>query len=513
MQKTYEREIRRARKEAFKSSSALLETQKELKVTRAALNAAKVNLEKWVIPDGEELKVRAEGVEMELSKALRLVEHMKMECQFGVCSCRLAEMKGQVYVADAEGEVLELMHSLRPNAADVAMDEQPPAYEEPQRQDSAMEDTPTPAPQASDEKHEARMATPRRSSTVGPPGDMMIFSPNTGTFHRVPDTTSDLTPRGDHGEKGDDEAFSTSDPNARDASTSTHDFAHDDEPKTPTTPATSVQAFSPDHGFLATSEDEQDDVEQEQTQLHTKPVLVERKASMQEEAREETPHMVEDVDETLDEDEEPLESPTTHIRATTQITTVPLAPLSSPSKPRYDDQEQDLEASQEPIRQPTFGRSTDTEHHQSFYTAAERCSRAVTPLAETSETESRSQHHAPITPKLDMNIPIDFITPAPKSAGATDNILSATPWENYSSTPLTRDEAIAMLRARRGRAKTNAAEGTAPGNGGASNTPKRSASHGQGLGRKNGAVTPGRRDISTVSAPDLGGRTPGGRKR
>lgn len=506
MQRTYEREIRRARKEAFKSSSALLETQKELKVTRAALNAAKVNLEKWVIPDGDELKARAEGVEMELGKALRLVEHMKFECQFGVCACRLAEMKGDFYVADADQEIMELMKTLKPSMSDVVMDEQPPAYEEPQRVDSVMEDTPTPAPQSPEEKHVLRSTTPRRSSTVRPAGDMMVYSPNSGTFRRQEDT--ETTPRAP--------SVNAADAGSRDPSTSTHDFAHEEEPKTPISPATSVQALTPKRGFPNASEDEQDDFQDGAVEEE------ERAAPGSESklpAEDDDIHTVEDPDETLDEDEEPLESPTAHIRATTQVTTVPLAPLSSPSKPTQDDDIPAAEQeSQEPLQQPKF-EHVDIEVTEDSDGSSARAARATTPLVQQGSSgeekgnRASNSRNAPYTPKIDTNIATaSTVTPAPKSAG-DENILSSTPWENSSTTPLTRDEAIAMLRARRGRARTNAGEEGAPNSANAGATPKRSASHGHGLGRKGGAVTPGRRDISTVSAPDLGGRTPGSRRR
>ncbi|KAL9082676.1 MAG: hypothetical protein Q9159_006255 [Coniocarpon cinnabarinum] len=488
IQKTYEREIRRARKEAFKSSSALLETQKELKVTRAALNAAKVNLEKWVIPDGEELKARAEDVEMELGKTLRLVEHMKMECQFGVCACRLAELRGEVYVADADEQVFEIMRNLKPVVHEVVMDEEPPAYEEPAPQTSPMDDTPTPVAQGPvDEKHERRSASPRRSSTVQPPGEMMVFSPNSGTFRRAPQSDLQIaTPRAEQHQRGSSHQFAVNGLTISNPS-SNEDMNMVEEPKTPDTPATSVQGFSPRRDFIAASEDEQDDAETDdhfEDEKSTPKFQDERQY-----VDEEDPHILEDIEETIEEDEEPLESPTAHIRATTQITTIPLAPLSSPSKPSEQDDDHDqTQIHREPLAQPDFEAHDFEPHHYS---------RATTPVPEPNEDaneESRESHRQrAATPKIDTNLSSNsFVTPAPKSA-PHDNILSATPWAN-TSTPLTRDEAIAMLRARRGRARSQTDEKRAPATAG--NTPQRSASQGQALAKK-GTMTPGRRDIST----------------
>ena len=514
MQKTYEREIRRARKEAFKSSSHLLETQKELKVTKAALNAAKVNLETWVIPDGEELKARAEGVELELGKALRLVEHMKMECQFGACACRLAEMRGEIYVADGDERTLDSMARLKPSVADTIMDEEPPAYEEPQRPHVASEVPSAPAPLLINEKEQVPSDTQRRrrSSTAVPPGEMMVFSPNSGTFRRAAEAepTTKTSSEGRHhgGLAG---ALNET---TRTASASTNDFADDDEPKTPTTPATSIHALSPKHDIATASEDEHEDVEDRRDAKQDMPLSEKPKVPQEDEDEVDT---IDDPDELANDDEDPLDSPTTHIRATTQVTTVPLAPLSSPSKSNEHDKEggdSDGES-----HYPLAQSDSDSKYNNSVSGTL----RATTPLSEFDPALAADNGDAPqprlgpVTPKVNTEMAnTATVTPAPKSAGE-ENILSATPWESYSSTPLTRDEAIAMLRARRGRARTNATGNTETA-ADAGTTPKRSASHGSALvkGRatpRYGAVTPSRRDISTLSAPDLSTRTPGGRKR
>ena len=509
MQKTYEREIRRARKEAFKSSSALLETQKELKVTKAALQAARVNLETWVIPDGEELKVRAEGLAYELTRAHRLIEFMKMECQFGSCACRNAEANCGVYVYDSDDSVLQRMEHLKPEVVDTDMQEQPPAYDDgitiPDNSNPSTEDD-----FANEKQAQGSTERPRRSSTIQPPGETMVFSPGSGTFHRVDPSIQQAQTDEDTDDKSQSHKCQISEIRT----ISTHDFAPSEEVKTPTTPATSIPPASPDYDVATASEDErehQDHVQAKENvtpspEAYSESLLSASTATLP------TPALKDGGDETVliskndareslttcaidelndeEDDNEPPESPTTHIRATTQTTTIPLAGMSSPVK--------DVAES----------------NQHSCLDFEDRISRAETPMDETFVSAMEPDKHepsckqAPITPRTDLTGELKATrTPGTKSA-SDENILSATPWETHATTPLTRDEAIAMLRARRGRARTNAGEdapkiGCVP-------TVKRSASHGQALVSANKSTkAPGsgmRRDISTVSAPDLGGR-------
>lgn len=529
MQKTYEREIRRARKEAFKSSSALLETQKEFKVTKAALHAAKVNLEKWVLPDGEELKVRAEGLAYELASAQRLVEFLKMECHFGACACKLAETRGEAYVVDHDEDVKEMMRRLRPGMGDMNVDEeQPPAYE-----DELVTDThtvPLAARATRCEKHERRSATlsPRRSSTVQPPGDAMVFSPNSGTFRRVPLQPADCQPDlSIH--QGEEYATQTH------ACDSPYNVSGTGAPDTPTTPSTSIPPTSPDRDIPTASEDEHDydrprlsrhenqgtralqkSHHQETASLGSPPLEL---SSVGEDEATTTPNGAPPRDSTTcthddqveggeedeeDDDDETPDSPTTHIRATTQTTMIPLAGMSSPAKHHEDElQGQTLYSDDE----------RPTPHAQDPGMCFDRTTRSNTPANETfiSAAEENAQAPAskslPVTPRMDTNVDAGTTVPPDVKAAGNENILSATPWEAHASTPLTRDEAIAMLRARRGRAVTNTSE-RAPGTD-VRSTIKRSASHGQALtSDKKGAMgSEARRDISTVSEPDLGARS------
>ena len=520
MQKTYEREIRRARKEAFKSSSLLLETQKELKVTKAGFSAAKQNLEKWVVPDGEELKARADGLELQLCQARRLIQYMKLECAFGICTCKIGCGSG------LDEGVVGLMDRLKPNTSTALTDEQPPPYEEaPIDQPSILEhpaqahedDVPQVEANAYHAKNTQRPS--RRSSTVQPPGDTIAFSPRSGTFHQVFSPLS-YEERPEEHSRPDEHDVEMHSPDADRLS-----HAHvavsaddDDEDKrsaamgTPpgATTTESEEGFSHETSKIARSANDKlvsaEEPIDDSTHVQENNLAITPQTNAFSEEDGSTIRSGQTMGSPEDEenDEEPPESPTTHIRATTQITTIPLTGLSSPAKPSLsaDDLEPPESEQSADDGQDSFYHFTRTQCIPDSETATRR-SRAQTPVEERLPWAKS----APVTPRLNTNVgSMDTMTP--KTAGPDTNILSSTPWEGHASTPLTRDEAIAMLRARRGRARSQVQECQSATTG-AGATPKRSTSHGQALSAKKGgvgAVTDARRDISTRSAPDLGNR-------
>ena len=272
-QVVYAKEVRRARKEAFKSSSALVQLQEELKTTRnrytlmreeveaqkrrvenkdqeasaaqyqlVALqeelesmkrtvkvveeerDAVKANLKqeeisriaaegKIALPPAEEFdefaspkkrrresikenvdsKVIEEGegnnqrtleeleaLEQELrhekklrTRAVDLIDFMKMECQFQCCSCRIAEQQGTHYIHDKSyQEKANTKAITKPNDTPAAL---PPAI-------------PPPAPSEPSPSSESSPSSPAKaSSPLGHTTEMLInFSPSTETFYKAP---------------------------------------------------------------------------------------------------------------------------------------------------------------------------------------------------------------------------------------------------------------------------------------------------------------------------------------
>ncbi|KAI4163261.1 MAG: hypothetical protein LQ342_003197 [Letrouitia transgressa] len=273
----YEKEIRRARKEAFKSSSALVKMQEELKTARnrytlmreevevqkrkvdsaekeafsmhyqlVGLQEETENLKLQIKVLGEErdalktnskeeelARIAAEGkialppsrdeddpvspkkrrrpnreslkenrnpdeLDMEIedeeidqinalkeelriekrlrSKADAQIDFMKMECQFGCCSCRLAERKGTVYVHDGSLEAeMEQIAKQIPHKCPT---------QEPSNVVGIADSIP---PDLQETSHCYPSSPIHASSLVGQDtANLINFSPSTATFHQLP---------------------------------------------------------------------------------------------------------------------------------------------------------------------------------------------------------------------------------------------------------------------------------------------------------------------------------------
>ncbi|KAL8720453.1 MAG: hypothetical protein Q9225_002678 [Loekoesia sp. 1 TL-2023] len=260
-QSVYEKEVRRARKEAFKSSSALVKLQEELKTTRnrytlmreeveaqkrkaerqeqeafaaqyqlvgvqeelestkrtvkvveeerdalktslkqeevariaaegkIALPPSRVpdefaspkkrrreslkeNVDPRVVDPEREAKLEELKEELRLEKKLRtravdLIDFMKMECQFQCCSCRIAEQEGTQYIHDGGHE-----------------EKTGKALGTVSRSVSAAPPQPLPPPEPSESAPSSPFRAP---SPLGQTTEMLInFSPSAGTFFKVP---------------------------------------------------------------------------------------------------------------------------------------------------------------------------------------------------------------------------------------------------------------------------------------------------------------------------------------
>ncbi|KAI4210853.1 MAG: hypothetical protein LQ351_006348 [Letrouitia transgressa] len=273
----YEKEVRRARKEAFKSSSALVKMQEELKTARnrytlmreevevqkrkvdntekeafsmqyqlVALqeeaeglklqikvleeerDALKTNLKEEEVariaaegkialppsrdgydlvspkkrrranreslkenqdPDELDMEIEEEEIdqinvlknELRIEKRLRSkadaqIDFMKMECQFGCCSCRLAERKGTVYVHDGSlAAEMEKIATQIPNNCPT---------QEPSNVLSTAESI---SPDLQETPHCYSSSPIRASSLTGQDtANLINFSPSTATFHQLP---------------------------------------------------------------------------------------------------------------------------------------------------------------------------------------------------------------------------------------------------------------------------------------------------------------------------------------
>jgi hypothetical protein len=273
----YEKEIRKTRKEAFKSSSSLVKLQEELKATRNSLRIATSGLDsekmkcskreqeaftaqyqlvglqeelqkaqeeikiiqeerdtlKTNLKEEEVARIAAEGmialpaieddedlfnsprkspqkmqrddsedkenvmpmkaielqsIQEELSLERRLrekaqdqIEFMKMECQFLMCSCRIAEKGGQRYVHD--NSYADEMERIKKDAELIPLPES-------NSDDETMQDAPA-QPNTGSEEEEAAA---------------IHYSPSTGTFRAVSSSQTDSAEEGDetvlnHGER------------------------------------------------------------------------------------------------------------------------------------------------------------------------------------------------------------------------------------------------------------------------------------------------------------------------
>ncbi|KAL9607788.1 MAG: hypothetical protein Q9167_007333 [Letrouitia subvulpina] len=273
----YEKEIRRARKEAFKSSSALVKMQEELKTARNrytlmreevevqkrkvdsaekeafSMNyqlvglqedmenlklqikvlgeereALKMNLKEEEVariaaegkialppsqdgddlaspkkrrrtnresskenrdPDELEIKIEEEEIdqlsalkeELRMEKRLRSkadaqIDFMKMECQFGCCSCRLAERKGTVYVHDGTlaAEMEKIASQIPRNCPN-------------EESSSVLTTADSIQPDLQETSRSYSLSPIRASSLTGQDTMNLInFSPSTATFHQLP---------------------------------------------------------------------------------------------------------------------------------------------------------------------------------------------------------------------------------------------------------------------------------------------------------------------------------------
>src|SRR5690606_4910958 len=115
------------------------------------------------------------------------IKMMLMECQFNVCACRRAEMRGERYVYDVEydrklqelekkknqnkepGDSRAGYTSAQPSA------EQNTSHQPPEQEDVAMRDTQSQEPQEEE--------------------PLIAFSPATGTFRPVPSPTKNSRPQ------------------------------------------------------------------------------------------------------------------------------------------------------------------------------------------------------------------------------------------------------------------------------------------------------------------------------
>ncbi|KAI9668640.1 MAG: hypothetical protein M1831_001079 [Alyxoria varia] len=611
-QSLYEKEIRRARKEAFKSSSALVKLQEELKATRSALRVSRADLEmerqklarkdqdlftaqyelvgeqervkiieqerdalKKSLEEEEVAKCAANGSialpkggrddefaspkkasrvpvsptkqiatpggrlmepttpntvlgskgrveteqlhkELELEKRLRelaedRVDFMKMECQFGCCSCRVAERKGLAFVHDGSlSSAVANIQFLRPMMSDAlpGEEEQPPAYDEMDVDRSAA---------SGDTKRVAEgpyvRAAPSGSTTVvnrhdaveGAEEQHVTNSDHTSNDHGMIDPFIDETPIAALQERQQRAGRDTSpseDPGtpASAATTATFTGAQHDSPPADSAPQPQDQHSAQDRDIEMTPGDE-DGVEIAEFEDEKEEVEVD------------------------DQEQEQADQPypaTPNIRKTTTTTTIPLAntPSEDPNTPPAPNSHKQPHHRNGPITTPSSLRTSRTATSSSTTPCA---GSHVEPTADTdgdvAEIPSSSRSHTPA----------DFPAQLSPSKG------------------LSREEAIEKLRAMRrdraasrtegsgnftgssaGLARSNSARSANRGSGQSSNasTPKRAVSHGRALAERPNGRTPsssrgngagtgmGReKERRDVSAPEWGKRGPGSVRR
>lgn len=453
------------------------------------------------------------------------VEFMKMECQFQCCSCRVAEQKGDAFIHDAS--LAQQVQRLRPHAQSHDIGD-PPAYE-----DMAMDEPP-----ASDAKALSHPATPAPASPIDEDHneidsqqqpaekDDIFFSPESGTF-RSNSTNAQYEPRTEEQRTAlrslDSTLVTTSRPTVYiNANGNAHEEEHQPGHRRHGSRDSEVKHAGDD--VAQSSVTEASPAENHDTagiSQNPNAFLTESAGSPgitnstpnpdsdfeQEHENEHASHVNDDEEDDDDDIFTALqESPTAHIQATTKTTTIPLAPLlSSPTKAPSSTTTTATPRRQKPVSRPTTPVSSSV-HHTGTGVDNDKAQAPPTPVAAS---------HLPVPTEPTTPLPV-LATSDPAHDAANDN-----PWTPFTaSKTLTREEAIERIRARRGRerARTETGANTVStshgdaGTAGAANkgaglTPKRAASHGEGLGVRSRSrsvkrVEEGRRD---VSAPERGG--------
>ena len=124
------------------------------------------------------------------STAQEEAHFLKMECQFGVCSCRIAEQKGQRFIHD--NQFASKIRNQVPRAAQAVAPELSHSHLETNLQDIQTSLPIDPALASFDPAPASSRPPIERAASAS----TVIFSPNSGTFKPPPPTQSNLHIRG-----------------------------------------------------------------------------------------------------------------------------------------------------------------------------------------------------------------------------------------------------------------------------------------------------------------------------
>ena len=397
--------------------------------------------------------------ELGLEKRLRelaedRVDFMKMECQFGCCSCRVAERKGLAFVHDGSlGSAVAEIQFLRPMMSDAMPDEeQPPAYDEMdvdrtvatrdtkggmERSHAAASSSSTAVTSRQSQQTEEQSAS--RSNHTS--------NDQTATDPIFEDTPMETPQK--HQQPAEDDPAASHEPDtpASTATTATFTGAESDSPPADSTPRPQDQHSAPDQDTDMPLPGDND----------TEP------GDFDDDDEDEAEPEAEDENEDHDH---PYPS-TPNIRKTTKTTTIPLAHTPS----------------------------ADSTHSTSTTRGAATPSSRRTPTAEPTEPPSRSTTPADYPTQL---------TPS-KSLSRAEAIEKLRAMRRDRAASKTESVGGSASAAPGGLARSSSARAA---NGGQASvgTPKRAVSHGRALAERSNGRTPGAEGRRDISAPGSGRR-------